>query len=167
MLCLERKSRNYLINKGSGWESYWKKRNSITRHIDKRAVIGRCWTCRWKFRCHHSNLKICFILLCISCFLNSRILFYNNWAKRPKLNGYYGSSGKRLLARNKFFVIQFSYDCCLRSHVDPIFSIILSKSCNCHILSAVNAPERNKTKCWQRGYKNYIYIIYGLCTKSQ
>ena len=60
------------------------------------------------------------------------------------------------MARNTFFLIGFSYDSYLRSHVDPIFPVILSKSCNCHILSAVNAPERNE-KNIEKGDIKYIY----------
>ena len=60
------------------------------------------------------------------------------------------------MARNTFFLIGFSYDSYLRSHVDPIFPVILSKSCNCHILPAVNAPERNE-KIIDKGYIKYIY----------
>ena len=117
-----------------------------------------------KVCCHHSNLKICFILLCVSCFLNSIIFFDVNWGKSPKLNGQNGWKEIGILARNTFFVIDFSYDSYLRSHVDPIFPVILSKSCNCHILSAVNAPERNEKKYWQR--VNIIYIQYMICACS-
>ena len=70
------------------------------------------------------------------------------------MNGQNGWKEIGILARNTFFVIDFSYDSYLRSHVDPIFPVILSKSCNCHILSAVN--ERNK-KIIDKGDIKYIY----------
>ena len=72
------------------------------------------------------------------------------------MNGQNGWKEIGILARNTFFVIDFSYDSYLRSHVDPIFPVILSKSCNCHIHSAVNAPERNDKNIDKGGIK-YIY----------
>ena len=108
-------------------------------------------------------MNICFILLCVSCFLNC-ILFLTlrrnpeiewiEWMERNR------NTGKKYIFCNRFFIWQI-----LRSHVDPIFPVILSKSCNCHILSAVNAPERNEKKYWQRGYK--IYIQYMICARSR
>ena len=72
------------------------------------------------------------------------------------MNGWNGWKEIGILARNLFFVIDVSCDCCLRSHVDSTFPIILSTSCNCHILSAVNAPERNKKKNVDKGDIKYI-----------
>ena len=54
-----------------------------------------------------------------------------------------------------------SYDCFLRSHVDSIFPVILSKCYNCNILSAVNAPEREKKKK-DKGDIKYVYNTWSV-----
>ena len=49
----------------------------------------------------------------------------------------------------------------LRSHVDSIFPVILSKCYNCNILLAVSAPERNK-KNVDKGDIKYVYNTWSL-----
>ena len=114
-----------------------------------------CWENLTKeFCCHHSNLKICFILSCVSCFLNSSIFFRRLLRKTPEIEWI------EWMKRNRNTDKEYRF--CNTFFIWLLCKVPRRSYFFYHIPSAVNAPERNKKKCWQRGYKKYICNIWSI-----